>query len=247
MDFIISSEESGYRHLLYVEAELHLHSVPDPESDLDEESLRKLRLQPQIKEKIPLTSGNWSVSDHPVKVDAIRHLVFFHGYKDTALEKHAYVVSIDKPGHIRRLTDSNYSHSCDFFDVHDILVSVFSNIENETMCKVSKLKFPSNDSCQNVDKIQFQNLGWILKPRKCEMTLPLPRLLSHKISSGDTLYSIMYLPTKNISSNGLNKKNQEVQVEKYPVVLNIYGGPDFQLVTNSFKVISAFLMKVQRN
>ena len=25
--------------------------------------------------------------------------------------------------------------------------------------------------------------------------------------------------------------------KKYPVVLNIYGGPDYQLVTNTFKVI----------
>ncbi len=109
---------------------------------------------------------------------------------------------------------------------YDILVTVFSNIENEPSCQIKKLKFPTCTESQvvSVDQIQFQNLGWILEPKKCEMTLPLPHLLSHKISSGDTLYSVMYLPP------GLDKSR------KYPVVLHIYGGPDFQLVTNTFKV-----------
>ena len=56
------------------------------------------------------------------------------------------------------------------------------------------------------------------------MSLPRPKLLSHEISSGDRLYSIMYHP------------HNFDQSRKYPVVLNIYGGPDFQLVTNTFKV-----------
>ena len=56
------------------------------------------------------------------------------------------------------------------------------------------------------------------------MPLPLPKLLQHQISSGDILYSIMYPP------RGLDESR------KYPVVLHIYGGPDFQLVTNTFKV-----------
>ena len=108
---------------------------------------------------------------------------------------------------------------------HGILVTVFSNIENEAACQISKLRFPTNFvSDSNVDTIQVQNLGWLLKQRKCEMSLPRPRLLSHKISSGDRLYSIMYHP------------HNFDQSRKYPVVLNIYGGPDWQLVTNEFKV-----------
>ena len=65
------------------------------------------------------------------------------------------------------------------------------------------------------------------------MSLPRPKLLSHEISSGDRLYSIMYHP------------HNFDQSRKYPVVLNIYGGPDFQLVTNTFKV-SWILNKVEK-
>ena len=112
IDFIISSEETGYRHLYYVKAALNWIT---PEAD--EEVFRKIRLQPQILDKVPLTSGDWSVSYQPIKVDTSRNLVFFHGFKDTSLESHAYVVGLDRPCHIRRLTESNYSHSCDFFEV----------------------------------------------------------------------------------------------------------------------------------
>ena len=56
------------------------------------------------------------------------------------------------------------------------------------------------------------------------MNFPLPNIFHHQISSGHVLYSIMYQPP------ALDPK------KKYPVVLNIYGGPDYQLVTNTFKV-----------
>ena len=68
---------------------------------------------------------------------------------------------------------------------------------------------------------------------ECDMCFPLPTILNHQISTGQTLYSIMYQPP-----------NMDVR-RKYPVVLNIYGGPDFQLVTNTFKVIFTTL-KIQK-
>ena len=88
MEFIVSSEESGFRHLYLVLATF----VPQiPESQ--EEVFRRVRLQPQILKKVPITSGEWSVSDQQIEVDPLRRLVFFHGYKDTPIEKHGYVVS----------------------------------------------------------------------------------------------------------------------------------------------------------
>ena len=56
------------------------------------------------------------------------------------------------------------------------------------------------------------------------MCFPLPTILNRQISCGQTLYCIMYYPP-----------NMDIK-RKYPVILNIYGGPDFQLVTNTFKV-----------
>ena len=59
---------------------------------------------------------------------------------------------------------------------------------------------------------------------ECDMCFPLPTILNRQISCGQTLYCIMYYPP-----------NMDIK-RKYPVILNIYGGPDFQLVTNTFKV-----------
>jgi hypothetical protein len=55
-------------------------------------------LRPHILTQIPLTSGEWSVIDKPLKVDWSSGFVYFHGLKDSPLEKHLYVVSIQQPG-----------------------------------------------------------------------------------------------------------------------------------------------------
>ena len=117
IEFIISSEETSFRHLYYVKAALN---TPVPEGT--EEAFRSARLQPEILKKVPLTSGKWVVDSKPIKVNLERNLVFFHGYKDTPTEKHGYIVCIDQPEQIRRLTYANYSHSCDYFEVSSDLV-----------------------------------------------------------------------------------------------------------------------------
>jgi hypothetical protein len=59
-----------------------------------------------------------------------------------------------------------------------------------------------------------------------------PELYTHQISSGDLLYAMVFKP--HCFQPG----------KKYPTVLNIYGGPEVQLVSNTFKVgmlVSIFL------
>jgi dipeptidyl aminopeptidase/acylaminoacyl peptidase len=51
-----------------------------------------------------------------------------------------------------------------------------------------------------------------------------PELYTHQISSGDILYAMVFKPHCFQPGN------------KYPTVLNIYGGPEVQLVSNTFKV-----------
>jgi dipeptidyl aminopeptidase/acylaminoacyl peptidase len=51
-----------------------------------------------------------------------------------------------------------------------------------------------------------------------------PELYTHQISSGDLLYAMVFKP--HCFQPGI----------KYPTVLNIYGGPEVQLVSNTFKV-----------
>ena len=74
-------------------------------------------IRPHILNKTPLTSGSWSVTDRQIWVDEERDLVFFHALKDTPLEKHLYVTSLNQPGTIKRLTTPGYSHSVQINEV----------------------------------------------------------------------------------------------------------------------------------
>lgn len=51
-----------------------------------------------------------------------------------------------------------------------------------------------------------------------------PELFSFVISSGDRLHGMIFRP------------HNYRPGQRYPTVLNIYGGPEVQLVTNTFKV-----------
>lgn len=59
-----------------------------------------------------------------------------------------------------------------------------------------------------------------------ESDLRPPELYRHQIRSGETLYAMVFRP--HCYQPG----------KKYPTVLSIYGGPEVQLVSNTFKVNS---------
>lgn len=54
--------------------------------------------------------------------------------------------------------------------------------------------------------------------------LQSPTLITHQISSGDVLFAMVFKPHNFIPG------------QKYPTILHVYGGPEVQLVTNTFKV-----------
>ena len=57
-----------------------------------------------------------------------------------------------------------------------------------------------------------------------ETNLAAPEICSHRLTSGEEVYAMIYKPI-NFNPN-----------KKYPTILNVYGGPEVQLVYNSFKV-----------
>lgn len=67
--------------------------------------------------QIALTSGNWEVLGRSVWVDAVNELVYFLGLRETPMEKHLYVVGLQKPDDIRLLTEPGNSYSIDFNQV----------------------------------------------------------------------------------------------------------------------------------
>lgn len=79
--------------------------------------------------QVALTFGDWEVLGRNVWVDTARQLVYFLGLRETPLEKHLYVVSLQKEGSIRLLTVPGNSYSIDFNKVkhHHLSQIIWSN------------------------------------------------------------------------------------------------------------------------
>lgn len=216
IEFIMASEEANFTHLYHVVASLkHSNQSGSAARSTDDEKC----LRPSIISKVPLTSGNWCVVDKQIWVDHKHHLVYFMGLKDTPLEKHLYVVSLYQPGHIRRLTTPNFSHSVTMSEDCSLFVTVFSSIESVPACQVFRITH--GDS--SVESISLNPMGWILQPKSLDCDYQCPEIFSHVISSGDLIYGMIFKPYT--IKPGV----------RYPVILNVYGGPEVQLVTNTFK------------
>lgn len=80
----------------------------------------------QLIQKIPLTSGEWSVTGTGLWVDEGQGLVYFTGLRDSPLENHLYVTSISHPGIIQRLTQSGFSHQVALDQVGDFILHFHS-------------------------------------------------------------------------------------------------------------------------
>jgi len=208
--FVWASEETGYRHLYLVVAAVYRGGRDSSPPDST--------LQPRIVSRLQLTHGNWEVLNKQVWFDEAHELVYFHGLADTCLEPHLYVVSLRRPGEIRRLTSPGFSHSVEISENCSILATVFSSVNSLPGCQVFSISQTDN----TVEGINLQSLGWLLHPSNPDKDYPPPDLFSHTLVSGEKLYGLLYKPKL---TPGM----------KYPVMLNVYGGPELQLVGNSFK------------
>jgi len=204
--FLWASEETGFRHLYLVIASIS-GSSPDTS------------LCPRIISRVPLTSGDWEVVNRQVWWDDKYQMVYFHALRDSCLEKHLYCVSINRPGEVRRLTAPGYSHSVEMSSDCTMFSTVFSSVTTLPGCQVFSVSHTDN----TVDGVTLHSNGWILQPNTPDKEFPPPELFSHCLASGQKLYGMIYKP------------HNAVPGVRYPVVLNVYGGPELQLVTNSFK------------
>lgn len=214
--FVWANEDSGFRHLYLITAQLSscangIEEVPEP--------MDFVHLQPRVLQKLALTSGDWEVLGQNIWVDNQKELVYFIGLRETPLEKHLYVVSIRRPGEIRLLTSIGYSYSVDFNTDCSMFVAVYSNIKKVPACQVFRI----THSDWTVDGVNLTPIGYLLESTPIEHEHYCPELFTYEISSGHLLYAMVFKPH--------NFKPDK----KYPTVLNVYGGPEVQLVSNTFK------------
>ncbi|XP_003738977.1 dipeptidyl peptidase 9 [Galendromus occidentalis] len=215
MDFIWANESAGFRHL-------YLYQIN--------------KCTGECTKCVPLTSGNWEVSDKDVWVDTDRRLVYFLGTKDSPLEKHLYVVSIDSPGEVRCLTAPGASYQVFMCLRSGYVVAIESSLAQPAFARLYRISHAASQNgsreCSTGDFTIGQNLlpscqqiGNLMEQANPGERHQIPELFSHQLSSGDTVYGVIFKP------RSLDESNPH----KFPTVLNIYGGPEVQMVTNSFK------------
>uniref|UniRef100_A0A8C7IT61 dipeptidyl-peptidase IV n=1 Tax=Oncorhynchus kisutch TaxID=8019 RepID=A0A8C7IT61_ONCKI len=175
-----------------------------------------------IKEEVTLTSGEWEVlARHGSKiwVNEASKLVYFQGTRDTPLEHHLYVVSYQSPGDVVRLTKPGFSHSCSISKNFDMFVSHYSNVSTPPCVHVYKLTASEGDPLHMVPEFWAS----MMEAPGCPGDYKSPEIFDFPGKSGFQLYGMVYKP-HNLQPG-----------KKHPTVLFVYGGPQVQLVNNSFK------------
>uniref|UniRef100_A0A673GKB5 dipeptidyl-peptidase IV n=1 Tax=Sinocyclocheilus rhinocerous TaxID=307959 RepID=A0A673GKB5_9TELE len=176
----------------------------------------------QIEEEVALTNGEWEVlARHGSKiwVNEETKLVYFQGTKDTPLEHHLYVVSYESPGEIVRLTKPGFSHSCSVSQNFDMFISHYSNVSTPPCVHVYRLTGSDSDPLHKEPEFWAS----MMEATGCPADYVPPEIFSFPASSGFRLYGMLYKP-HNLKPG-----------KKHPTILFVYGGPQVQLVNNSYK------------
>uniref|UniRef100_A0A7N8Y0G0 dipeptidyl-peptidase IV n=1 Tax=Mastacembelus armatus TaxID=205130 RepID=A0A7N8Y0G0_9TELE len=175
-----------------------------------------------VKEEVAITSGEWEVlANHGAKiwVDEGTKVVYFQGTKDSPLEHHLYVVSYDSPGEIVRLTKPGFSHSCSVSPTFDMFVSHYSSLTTAPCVHIYKL----NGLDSNPLHKEPQFWASMMESSSFPFEVTPPEIFSFTGKSGFELYGMLYKPQNLVAGR------------KHPTVIFVYGGPQVQLVNNSFK------------
>lgn len=162
-----------------------------------------------------ITQGDWVV-DSLKGIDEKKGIVYFAGRKDTALESHLYSVPLFKKGEIKRVTELGA--------YHNVVIAKDNKTFIDNSSSVNK---PGSAALR---KINGDFITW-LEENKLDKSHPLTPYLADLITpeygtltaeDGQTMHYRLFKPTN--YQDG----------KKHPVIVNVYGGPHAQRVTNSW-------------
>ncbi|XP_033105730.1 dipeptidyl peptidase 9-like [Anneissia japonica] len=175
-------------------------------------------LKPVILNHCQLTFGDGEVVGRRVWLDPGHQLLYYMAHHHTPLEEHLYVTCYSSPGSPLRLTELGSSHTVYMSEDCDYFVTIYSNLSNTPAATVYQLK-------ERIMGMSPVTVGPLLQSTALGISYIPPELVSYKNSAGDEVFGLVYKP-----------HNFEPG-RKYPTVLFVYGGPQVQLVTNSYKGI----------
>jgi len=163
-----------------------------------------------------LTKGKWVV-DSIKNIDEDKNLIYFTGRADTPLERHLYRVPLHgkSPEHVARLSKRNGFHSINFSKDSKSYIDSFSNI--------------STPKQVSLHQANGEHVTWLAENKVTEEHPISPyydSLIQPKfgtLTSDDKKTSLYYK---------LYKPKNMAPGKKYPVIVNVYGGPHAQRVRN---------------
>ena len=183
--FVWASERTGFQHLY-----------------LYDRSGRSIR---------PLTSGSWMV-DSVCGIDEARQLLYFTATKDSPIECHLYVVSLDG-GEVRRMTSEPGTHAIFLNRARTQFVDVHQSLDRPPSLVLRSL----------LDGALVRRIYDDIDPRIAQLELSPPEIVTVTTQEGDTLYGAVYRPPPKFGTG------------PFPTVVSVYGGPHAQMVTNSWR------------
>ncbi|XP_045457080.1 dipeptidyl peptidase 9 [Melitaea cinxia] len=256
MRFIWASEETGHLHLYLVTCAVPAKRATCEYSVIDmiteDESNA---LGPSVVSKQAITTGEWEVMGRKIWVDEARGLVYFVGLRETPLERHLYVTSYDPPApqRVTLLTTVGHSHSVDMDEECSIAVVTSSNISTAPSTRVYHVAHGAavalrpagalaERAHESLETRSFNgswdsragdgdegNVSLLVKERMLSAA-PAPQILSTRLSCGLTAYCTLWRAG---GPGGAGRR---------PTVLHVYGGPEVQTVTNSYRGIRQLRM-----
>jgi dipeptidyl-peptidase-4 len=152
-----------------------------------------------------LTTGNWEVTSLG-GVNESKGKIYFVANKSNVLERHLYEVP-EKGGEARQITTGEGSHRVTLAPDHKHFIDWYSSEKRPTVVSVYDIKGDKK-----------YEIGDQLSAELAAMDRPIPEFLKFKSASGLDYYCSI---TKPANFNRL---------QKYPVIIYTYGGPNAQLV-----------------
>ncbi|CAL1543451.1 unnamed protein product [Lymnaea stagnalis] len=216
ISFIYASEKSGFRHLYLMRSQLCTQKSGVIGHQIGQGDITENYVTCKVLSETAITSGSWVVLPKEMWVDESRHMVYFLGLLDSPLESHLFVARYDQPSGIIKLTQPGYSHAVQMSQDFSKFVTVFSSLQSPPQSTIYKIV---HDGSGHVRSLQ---LG-LLTPKIDTFGYTPPSLFQYPSRAGHISYGLYFLP------RGCEPG------KRYPTVLFVYGGPQVQMVNNSFK------------
>lgn len=176
------------------------------------------------KLKKQLTSGNF-VTGQVHEIDTVKRDVYFYAFgREKGADPYHYMLyktNLDKGG-LELLTPENGSHRAVFSKSLNYFVDTYSRVDMEPVTVVKNNKGKLLMELEKVDLTELYARGW-RKPERFKV----------KSADGITdLYGVMWKPIDFDST------------KKYPIISEVYPGPQFEYVPSSFTISDSHATKL---